>query len=240
VLMPSKAVLAWTLSVAVFALLLTSSQPFHSCIQEADKYYRGNASQEGVFDILIVLKTFKSCIGVYILEKNAVITALATIAIAAFTGTIWAINKSQLAHGQQVERAYISGGGGYRLDTGGNPPIVDTTQFVLTVQNYGKTPGTVTAYAVFVVDRATLSSQPAYLIPGFVPTPFHGVYQLGGPTLPITQTAVAPGPNPIAYGRLWYSDIFGGRHHFSFALPIQTPADHTSLVGINPAYTEST
>jgi hypothetical protein len=38
------------------------------------------------------LKTFKSCIGVYILEKNAVITALATIAIATFTGTIWAIN----------------------------------------------------------------------------------------------------------------------------------------------------
>jgi len=61
--MSSKAVLAWTLSVAVFALLLASSQPFHSCVQEADKYYRDNASQKGVFDILIVLKTFKSCIG---------------------------------------------------------------------------------------------------------------------------------------------------------------------------------
>jgi hypothetical protein len=115
--------LAWTLSVALFALLLASSQPFHSCIQEADKYYRGNASQEGVFDILVVLKTFKSCIGVYILEKNAVITALATIAIAAFTGTIWAINKSQLAHGQQVERAYISGGGATALIPAATHPV---------------------------------------------------------------------------------------------------------------------
>jgi hypothetical protein len=238
--MPSKAILAWTLGLAAFALLLANSQPFHSCIQEVDKYYRGNASQEGISDILIVLKTFKSCIGVYILEKNAVITAFATIAIAAFTGTIWAINKSQLAHGQKVERAYISGGGGYLLDTRTNPPTVDTTQFVLTVQNYGKTQGTVTAYAVFVIDRANLPPEPAYLTPGFVPTPFGGIYQLGGPTLPITQVTVPPGPNPIAYGRLWYSDIFGGEHHFSFALPIRTPDHHAILIGINPAYTEST
>jgi hypothetical protein len=96
--MPWKAISWWALGIDVaFALLLYSSQPFHSCLQEAGKYYRGDASQE-VLSGLIVLKTFKSCIGTYILEKNAVITAFATIAIAALTGSIWAVNKSHLAH----------------------------------------------------------------------------------------------------------------------------------------------
>jgi hypothetical protein len=74
--MPWKAISWWALGIVTFALLLYSSQPFHSCLQEADKYYRGNTSQE---DVLVVLRTFKSCIGIYILEKNAVITALATL-----------------------------------------------------------------------------------------------------------------------------------------------------------------
>jgi hypothetical protein len=39
------------------------------------------------------------------------VTAVATIAIAWFTGTIWIINRSQLRHGREVERAYVSGGG---------------------------------------------------------------------------------------------------------------------------------
>jgi len=179
-------------------------------------------------------------IGKFLDAMSPAVTAIATGVIAWFTATIWTINRSQLKHGRQIERAYISGGGGYRIDTSSGAPIVDTTRFILTVQNYGKTQGTVTAYAVFVVDRANLPPQPGYLTPGFVPTPFSGIYQLGGPTLPITQTVVSPGPNPIAYGRLWYRDIFGGTHHFSFALPIRTPEDHASLVGISPAYTEST
>jgi hypothetical protein len=171
---------------------------------------------------------------------SALITAIATGFIAYFTKTIWNINRTQLQHARQVERAYISGGGGYPIDTTSGLPVVDPTRFVLTVQNYGKTQGRVTAYAVFVVDRANLPLQPAYLAPGFMPTPFGGIYQLGGPTLPITQIPVAAGPNPIAYGRLWYTDIFGGQHYFSFALPIRTPDNHSILVGINPAYTEST
>jgi hypothetical protein len=230
----------FTVALILLVLIVGSSQPFQTCIEEATKYYGSEALQKGTPNIFVVLKTFKSCLGVYIIEKNAVITALATLAIAYFTWTIWDINRSQLRHNRQVERAYISGGGGYAIDTRGVPPVVDRTQFVLTVQNYGKTPGTVRAYAVFVVDRANLPREPAYLAQGFVPTQFHGVYQLGGPTLPITQVPVSPGPNPIAYGRLWYTDIFDGEHYFSFALPIQNPADHSTLVGIHRAYTEST
>jgi hypothetical protein len=211
----------WTvLAVALLILMVGTSQQFQTCMGEATNYY----------------VTFRRCLGDYIIAKNAIVIALATLATAYFTGTIWSINRSQLGHARQVERAYISGGGGYRTDTDDDGvPHMDTTQFVLTVQNYGKTPGTVTAYAVFVVERENLPLQPVYLNPGFVPTPFYGTYQPGGPTLPIVHQMV-PHPlglsrhiNPIAYGRLWYTDIFGGQHHFSFALPIR-----------NPAYTEST
>src|SRR6516165_5708632 len=42
---------------------------------------------------------------------SALITAIATAFIAYFTKTIWDINRNQLQHGRQVERAYISAGG---------------------------------------------------------------------------------------------------------------------------------
>jgi hypothetical protein len=228
--------LVWTLLAVVVTpiiLILGTSQQFQTCMGEAANYLN--------------YKTFKFCLVDYITAKNSLLTVLATLvtalaalATAYFTATIWSINRNQLRHARQVERAYISGGGGYLSYVSDDGTHVDTTQFVLTVQNYGKTPATVTAYAVFVVDRAKLPLEPAYLNPGFAPTRFNGVYQFGSPTSPITQTAVPPGPNPIAYGRLWYTDIYGGRHLFSFALPIRNPADHSSLADISRAYTEST
>jgi hypothetical protein len=132
-----------------------------------------------------------------------------------------------------VERAYISGGGG--------PLTKEPNLFLLTVQNYGKTPGTITAYALFVCDKADLPPEPDYLKPGYIRTPFIGTYPPGGRTLPITTTAIPPSaPNPIAYGRLWYRDIWSGEYHFSFILPLLTPDDHTGLVDISKAYTSST
>src|SRR5262249_39948162 len=73
----------------------------------------------------------------------------------------WTAVQRQLEVQQQqasvVDRAYISGGGGYRIYIGDDgAQHWDTTKFVLTVENYGKTRGTVTAYAVFVCDRADL------------------------------------------------------------------------------------
>jgi hypothetical protein len=133
-----------------------------------------------------------------------------------------------------VERAYISGGGA---------PLKERPDlFLLTVQNYGKTPGTVTAYALSVCDGADLPPEPDYLKPGYIRTPFIATYPPGGGTLPITTTEIPPlASKPIAYGRLWYKDIWGAdEYHFSFIIPIKTPHDHTDLVDISKAYTSST
>jgi hypothetical protein len=77
----------------------------------------------------------------------------------------WKVVQHQLRHTMMVERAYISGGGGALVE--------EPNLFLLTVQNYGKTPGTVTAYALFVCDRADLPPEPAYLAPEYTPTTFH-------------------------------------------------------------------
>src|SRR5262245_30083751 len=80
---------------------------------------------------------------------SALITAIATAFIAYFTKTIWDINRSQLRHGHQVERAYISAGGFRRFLPQPIDPLsreyrlVDTGRFEFHVNNYGKTSGTV-------------------------------------------------------------------------------------------------
>lgn len=141
--------------------------------------------------------------------------------------------EEQQRQARAVERAYISGGGPYDEER---------NLFVLTAQNYGKTPGTVTAYALSVCDRADLPPEPDYLKPGYIRTPLIATYPPGGRTLAITATAVPPlASKPIAYGRLWYKDIWGDdEYHFSFIIPIKTPHDHTDLVDISKAYTSST
>jgi len=62
-------------------------------------------------------------------SHDAAVTAFGTVVIAAFTATIWLINRRQLKHARDVDRAYVSGGGP------GNPP---TGPFVLCINNYGR------------------------------------------------------------------------------------------------------
>ena len=180
---------------------------------------------------------FPKWFGCVLDAHDSLAAGLIGAAMALFAAWIaWTAVQRQLEEQQRqvriVERAYISGGGG--------PHSEHNNLFVLTVQNYGNKPGTVTAYAVFVCDRADLPQQPAYLEPGYIPTPFNGTYPPGGGTLGITYKEIPPSAaNPIAYGRLWYKDVYG-TYHFSFILPLLTPHDHTELVGISDEYTSST
>jgi len=235
-------IVAIVVGLALVLYWVGRSSTFQICQARHDQYSAYQQDQEGPLALKWVWRNAKVSVrcGLEFVEVNhGPLTALATIALAIFTTTLWRATSKLVKHTPKVERAYISGGGRYRIDP--NTGAIDFRRFVLTVQNYGKTPGTVIAYAAFVADRTNLPPRPAYLAPGFTPTPFHGVYQLGGPTQPISDdTPVSVGANPIAYGRMWYTDIFDKVHYFSFALPIRTPNDHTILAGIDPTYTEST
>jgi hypothetical protein len=155
------------------------------------------------------------------------ITALATFAIATFTWTIWQVNKSQLAHGQQVERAYMGGGGmRYKLaqqetDDDGNPFIkyLDTGLYEFHVHNHGKTRGRV--YRIgwgFCEEDDIPRIRPVYETKYFNSWISPGTPGLALIRITIPQTL----KQPAVYGRVWYETIFNEKFSsgFLYRIPI--------------------
>lgn len=138
---------------------------------------------------------------------SVLITALATGAVAYFTGTIWKINRSQLIHSREVERAYLWGGGSHDKK---NPEV-----FVLTVNNYGKTPGLLTEFAIGFCSRTNVPATPEYLVRetfhDWIP-PIHELIR------PIAFINIPPIADPLIYGRFWFQDIWGSAHSIGFIL----------------------
>src|SRR5580692_4102128 len=81
-------------------------------IPNEGKYCEYNAYTEhekcATYQVAIVWIRY---VGWFLDASSAVITTLATTVIGGFTATIWLVNRSQLRHSHQIERAYISGGG---------------------------------------------------------------------------------------------------------------------------------
>src|SRR5262245_46887639 len=143
------------------------------------------------------------------------ITAMATAVSALFAFTIFLINWRQLRHTRNVERAYISGGG--PLD--GNDP----NKFIFTVNNYGKTPGILTEYAVEFCPLDKIRSSPAYEARGYKRKGFHDRIPPGGikETRPVASIDVPPLPRPmLVYGRYWFEDIWKKGHTSGFVLVV--------------------
>jgi hypothetical protein len=113
---------------------------------------------------------------------SAIITAIATVFIAWFTGTLWQSNKAQLRHQRQIERPYVSGGGA--------PASNDRTVFVLTVQNYGRTPGVISHYAVELCLRGNLPPAPDYLNANYPWVSWVATISPGGQTIPLTTRPI--------------------------------------------------
>jgi hypothetical protein len=86
------------------------------------------------------------------------VTAIATVLIALFTATIWGINRSQLAHGRRVDRAYVNGGWGRHIDG----------KLYANINNDGKTPATVHHMVLAILPLAGLPSTPPALPRTFV------------------------------------------------------------------------
>jgi hypothetical protein len=166
------------------------------------------------------------------LDSNK-ITAIATAVSALFAGTIFLVNWRQLRHTRKVERAYISGGG--PLDAN------NLNKFLFTVNNYGKTPGILTEYAVEFCPLTDIPSRPAYEARGYKRKAFHDRIPPGGikETRVIASIDIPPLPRPLlAYGRYWFEDIWKGRHTSGFVLVIHANGtDPHVSTAIPPAYT---
>jgi hypothetical protein len=159
---------------------------------------------------------------------DAAVTAFGTVVIAAFTATIWLISRRQLKHARDVDRAYVSGGGP------GNPP---TGPFVLCINNYGRTPATLIAFAVETCEFNAIPARPAYLGAGYNRTRVTShIYPPGTHGREIARFSYNL-QDPVAYGRFWYEDVWRRPHYASFILalpPRELPAN------VSPAFTDWT
>lgn len=141
------------------------------------------------------------------------IVALAAVASACFTGTIFIINCRQLKHAREVDRGYVSGGGP------GSPP---SGPFSLQINNYGRTPITLVAYAVEFCELSAIPTEPAYLAHSYKRT-ICGSVQVYGPNAHACEVNRFEYKDkglrdPVVYGRFWYKDIWGQSHYSSFIL----------------------
>jgi hypothetical protein len=218
------------------------SSSFQSCVSQETSYYSGDPSKKNISRIKVVISTYSRCTGRFVNDHNGGITALASILIAAFTGTIWEINRSQLRHARQVERAFLCGGGGLKIHPN------DSIFFGLDVQNYGKTPASLKAYAICICDRARLPSVPEYMTSGYKrETFFDEIPPSGSPTklLRLYPVVNAHHGTKVVYGRFWYQDVWGDPHFFSFILSISDIegrgfGTHPDVSEASPEYTKWT
>jgi hypothetical protein len=187
-------------------------------------------------------------VGHVIKANDAVITALATAAIAIFTWTIWRVNRNELAHSHQVERAYISGGGAPEMRAEGRPMgslttgkiihiPVPTGRFTVHINNQGKTAGEIFEIAVEFCNAGAVPAKPVYN------NRIHHHNWIGPGTQSRSLFSV-PIPtdltNLIVYGRFYYRDIFSDTMHSSgFIQDIDLRAGQSqSVAPPSRAYTE--
>lgn len=138
---------------------------------------------------------------------SALVTAFATAAIAYFTWTIKRINDAQLRHAHQVERAYISGGGGPEVLQNG----MATETFILCINNYGKTQGELLRYGVGFCESDAIPETPEYAW-----VDYRDWYGPGTIGREIARYGIPKLQRPVVYGRFLYQDIFGGKHSIGF------------------------
>jgi hypothetical protein len=167
---------------------------------------------------------------------EGVITALAALATAYFTGTIWRVNNNQLAHSQKIERAYMSGGG-YRakalgMSATGAPVVGETGEFQFCVNNYGKTPGTLYGLGYGFCDESAIPPVPSY-----TRLYRHNQIDPGRHGEPIARLPIpSQYTQPVVYGRFYYETIYGTRYSSGFIYRIPPNQDPEPIDPPSPNY----
>jgi hypothetical protein len=154
----------------------------------------------------------------FIVTHDSLITAIATGVIAWFTVTMARNSSNQLAHGRDVERAYLTGGG----DVVENNAGVEV--FRLDVENHGKTPAFMFAYDVQFAKLVNLQGESSARevrpqhrhIDGLSP---------GGARKKIRTSVGRADDDDAVFGAVWYEDIWGDTHLSRFILRIAPEPD---------------
>lgn len=84
------------LLVVFMVWIVGSCGSFQSCIQEHQEHIGGQTTQKGFANISATFGIYRDCTGRFVHDENAAIAALATLLIAAFTGTLWYATRDML------------------------------------------------------------------------------------------------------------------------------------------------
>lgn len=152
--------------------------------------------------------------GAFLEAHNGAVTAIATAIIAWFTWSIRQVNQSQLAHGRQVERAYVNGGWGRYIDG----------RLYANINNDGKTPATVHHMVLAILPLADLPLTPPALPRIFVNYNLEPFKRDFFSDHVFVEWDGLHEPGRVLYGRFWYRDVFGEEHESGFLLHIQPRA----------------
>lgn len=79
----------WLLAVASLFYLVGSSPSFQQCVGRDQEHASTQTFEQGVSNLFVVLGDIRECLGVFVETNHTAIDALATLLIAAFTGTLW-------------------------------------------------------------------------------------------------------------------------------------------------------
>src|SRR5262245_48133681 len=178
------------LFVGGFVWVESFSSSFQSCMEQ-------QTGHEG----LALIISYSRCTARFVNEHNGGLSALASLVVALFTFTLWLIASSQLRHARDIDRAYVSGGGP------GNPP---DGPFILTINNYGRTPATLIEYAVEFCELTAIPPRPKYLARDYKRTPSSGIYPPSAHGWDVAQIPYGHQQlrEPVVYGRFWYKGLF--------------------------------
>jgi len=182
---------------------------------------------------------------------SGAITALATLAIAAFTWAILVINDQQLRHAHKVERAYLIGGGPVVINNN-TPDIV-----CMDIVNRGKTLGFIKEVRLGVCAEedfpktGTVSENIKNKKLKLIALVFNkeGDYSLDDVATPYMNYPVYRAPflhklngeqiGQVFYGKIDYTDIFGDSHYSTFKLKL-IPRDKGGSMPLEGCYSDWT
>jgi hypothetical protein len=221
------------LLLCLMVWLVGSSQLFQSCISEGKNYAREEDLQNKVSILAGEFWVYRRCLGMYVIERNAAITALFTVALAGSTILLWLVtNKAAEAakvaaeHIPAVERAFVK-------MSPCSPGLVlhdqdSTVHLRVSVKNYGRTPATVTDTMVknMTLYRTELVPEiPDYSWDGeresskaFLVADDEFFLMNIAPMSTNDRTHIANGEKKLfVFGYVDYIDQFGTRHRGGFA-----------------------
>jgi hypothetical protein len=151
------------------------------------------------------------------------------------------VSKDQIAHSHQIERAYMSAGGGPQQGPTGRfqqlaggvvaQEMGPTDWFQFDINNHGKTKGEILEYGYGWCEADKVSELPKRPVYRWVE--FRDQIGPGTQSRGIKRLKIPPN-KPVIFGRIGYEDIFGKRHSHGFIQNLGKP-----IAPPYPSYTET-